>query len=191
MLLFCDENSLYKRARGHKSAQLQTIVHELRRVVLSPHSRNHFSLNFCHCFGCGSDVARMWFGRGLDMVRMWFGCGSDVVRMWVGCGSDVFLDLVQTAWQKLRESGFQQRAPIWTFPTLSHFDWGPVSSPLPVVVYGNGSVTLRVSHARIAPRVKSQIKEDEIGWRTLSIFSCLKGYFYFLRSVLKVLRKYP
>ena len=33
---------------------------------------------------------------------------SDVVRTWFGGGSDVFSDLVQTVWQKLRESGFQQ-----------------------------------------------------------------------------------
>ena len=47
----------------------------------------------------------MWFGRGSDVVQTWFGCGSDVVRMWVGGGSDVFSDMVQTVWQKLRESG--------------------------------------------------------------------------------------
>ena len=41
------------------------------------------------------------------MVWTWFGRGSDVVRMWVGGGSDVFSDLMQTVWQKLRESGFQ------------------------------------------------------------------------------------
>ena len=40
---------------------------------------------------------------------MWFGRGSDVVRMWFGGGSDVFSDLVQTIWQELRESGFQQQ----------------------------------------------------------------------------------
>ena len=39
---------------------------------------------------------------------MWFGRGSDVVQTWFGCVSDVFSDLVQTVWQKLRESGFQQ-----------------------------------------------------------------------------------
>ena len=50
----------------------------------------------------------MWFGRGSDVVRTWFGCGLDVVRMWVRGGSHVFSDLVQTVWQKLRESGFQQ-----------------------------------------------------------------------------------
>ena len=47
----------------------------------------------------------------LERHWKWFGCGSDMVRLWVGCGSDVFsdvfLDLVQTVWQKLRESGFQ------------------------------------------------------------------------------------
>ena len=42
-----------------------------------------------------------------DVVRMWFGRGSDLVRMWVRGGSDVFSDLVQTVWQKSRESGFQ------------------------------------------------------------------------------------
>ena len=55
-----------------------------------------------------SDVIRMWFGRGSDVVQTWFRCGSDVVRRWVGGGSDVFSDLVQTVWQKFRESGFQQ-----------------------------------------------------------------------------------
>ena len=50
---------------------------------------NHFSLNLCHCFGCGSDVVRMWCGRVF------------------GCGVDVFSDLVQTVWQKLRESGLR------------------------------------------------------------------------------------
>ena len=39
-------------------------------------ARNHFSLNFCHCFGCGSDVVRTWFGCGSDVVRMCFGRGS-------------------------------------------------------------------------------------------------------------------
>ena len=47
----------------------------------------------------GSPKVQMWFGRGSD---------ADVVRMWFGVGSDVFSDLVQTVWQKLRESGFQQ-----------------------------------------------------------------------------------
>ena len=64
--------------------------------VLLLNARNHFSPNFCHCFGCGSHAVWMWFGRGLD-----------VVRMWGGGGSDVFPDLAQTVWQKLRESGFQ------------------------------------------------------------------------------------
>ena len=38
---------------------------------------------------------------------MWFGRGSNVVRRWLGGGSDLFSDLVQTVWQRLRESGFQ------------------------------------------------------------------------------------
>ena len=44
-----------------------------------------------------------WLGCGSDMVRTWLGRGSDVGRRWVGRVSD----LVQTVWQKLRESGFQ------------------------------------------------------------------------------------
>ena len=56
-------------------------------------TRNHFSLT--------SAIV-------LDVVRTWFGCGLNVARTWVGGGSDVFLDLVQTVWKKLRESGFQQ-----------------------------------------------------------------------------------
>ena len=88
-------------------------------VVTATPARNHFSLSFCHCFGCGSDAVRMWFGRGSDVVRMWFGRGSDVVRMWVGGGSDVLSDLVQTVWQKLRESGCQQLPPLNSNPPCS------------------------------------------------------------------------
>ena len=82
----------------------------IKSIIAKP-ARNHFSLNFCHFFGCGSDVVRTWSGCGSDVVRMRFGHGSDVVQMWVGRGSDVFSDLVQTVWQKLRESGFQQQSP--------------------------------------------------------------------------------
>ena len=71
--------------------------------------RSHFSLKFCHCFGRGSDAFRIWFGCGSDVVRMWFGRGLDAVWMWFRGGSDVFSDLVQTVWQKLRESGFQRQ----------------------------------------------------------------------------------
>ena len=67
--------------------------------VLTPFdARNHFSLNFCHYFGCGSDVVQMWL---------------DVAGMWFGGGSDVFSDLVHTVWQKLRESGFQHFLSIF------------------------------------------------------------------------------
>ena len=62
-----------------------------------PVARNHFSLDLCHCFGCGLGVVWMWFGRG-----------SDAARMCVRGGSDMCSDLAQTASQKLRESGFQQ-----------------------------------------------------------------------------------
>ena len=50
-------------------------------------ARNHFSLNFCHFFRCGSDAIRTWFGRGSDVVRTWFGCGSEVARtcFWIWC----------------------------------------------------------------------------------------------------------
>ena len=73
---------------------------QLKKCSWGQTVENHFSLNFCHCFGCGSDAVRMWLGRGSDVVRTWFGCGSEVVRMWAGGGSDVFSDLVQTVWQK-------------------------------------------------------------------------------------------
>ena len=69
-----------------------------------------FALNF-------RPRCRMWFGCGSDVVQTWFGRGSDVVQTWFGRGSDVFSDLVQTVWQKLRESGFQQWSP--TTPTHS------------------------------------------------------------------------
>ena len=82
----------------------------LSLYVCKSDARNHFSLNFCQCFGCGSDVARTWFGCGSDVVRMWFGRGLDVVRICFGCGSDVFSDLVQTVWQNLRESGFSAKS---------------------------------------------------------------------------------
>ena len=49
---------------------------------------------------CGSDV--VW------SVWTWFGCGSEVGRRWLG---RVFSELVQTLWQKLRESGFQHPVP--------------------------------------------------------------------------------
>ena len=65
-------------------------------------ARNHFSVNFYHCIGCG-----MRFGRG-----------SDVVRMWVGGGSDVFSDLVQTIWQKLREVASSNRTKNFMFMCL-------------------------------------------------------------------------
>ena len=61
-----------------------------------------------------SDAVRMRFGFGSDLVRTWFGCGSDVGRRWLERDSD----LVQTAWQKLRESGFQQSG--WYFCSI----WG-------------------------------------------------------------------
>ena len=68
-----------------------------------------------------SDVVRMRLGCGSGVVWMWLRRGSDVVRTWVRGGSDVFSDLVQTVWQKLRESGFQrcrQRKMILELPLV-------------------------------------------------------------------------
>ena len=43
---FATKNFLYKRAqKGHKCAQLQTVVHKLQRVALSPHLRAPFGLS--------------------------------------------------------------------------------------------------------------------------------------------------
>ena len=72
-------------------------------------ARNHFALNFCHCFGFGSDAVRTWFGRGSHVVRMWFGCGSGVGRMWFGrvfgSGADSLAE-VKGKWFPARELGF-------------------------------------------------------------------------------------
>ena len=59
-------------------------------------ARNHFSLNFCHCFGCGSNAA--WI------------CGSDVVRTWFGRGSDVGSDVVRTRLGRFFGSGESGRS---------------------------------------------------------------------------------
>ena len=64
-LLFCANTAKHQaRKRGHTWGVIE----------------NSFPLNFCHCFRCCLDVARMRFGRGSDAVRMWFVCGSDVGR---------------------------------------------------------------------------------------------------------------
>ena len=52
--------------------------------------------------------------RAIDARNSWLENGSNAAKTSVrapgfGGGSDLFSDLVQTVWQKLRESGFQLR----------------------------------------------------------------------------------
>ena len=93
---FCDENSLYRRApKGHKYAQLQTIVHELQRGDLAPHvtSPNRDFLLPWHVtdlpddLGCYSGVSekipRFWGGRsGVSRAL----CANHQVRF-IGCSA--------------------------------------------------------------------------------------------------------